>query len=379
MKLQITTKLFLKSWITTEKIATNRTIQESLTSIHLIAKNNTTILEATDLKTSISKIASGVEILEEGEALLPINPLSDLLKKIQTETILFEIMDNNMGILTAGLNCYQIPLYDVNLFPSFPVISDQNKKNIQISAHNLARALEEGGVAADSSNDYPRYINTCYFDIKDNQLALVSTDGKRLALSRNDVQTQDQSYQFLTPIEPMKELIKILPLSSEEHSTTVCIDFDDSLVYFQFADVQYAVRRIDTTFPNYGMLLREDFSTVVTVERNLLIASLERADLIGRRNNHIVVFTFHPQSDLQIEVNDKEMGKIKEVVSSTTEGDPLIIGLFANTLLDGLKVLRQSTVQLKFNGPEGQVYLVAPQDDHFIYMTMPIKIQTQNL
>ncbi|MBQ3457885.1 MAG: DNA polymerase III subunit beta, partial [Synergistaceae bacterium] len=67
MKLELERQDFLKAWQTAERFASTKTTKDSTRGILITAsEDNTVILKATDLNTSVRFRAQGVNVLEPG-------------------------------------------------------------------------------------------------------------------------------------------------------------------------------------------------------------------------------------------------------------------------------------------------------------------------
>lgn len=371
MKLTVKTKEFLKSWTLTEKIAAKQSPQPSLSSIHFVAADNKLILEATDLKISLRTIAEGVRIDEPGIALLPINPLGELLKKIDSTEITITTNETR-GILTAGENTYQLPLYETDLFPDFPG-DDKKVLFAKVPTTVMQRLFEEGTVAGSLTDDYPRYLSTCNLSLKENKLNVVSTDGHRLSLSQSEVEGNEEKTMLL-PLDAIKEYQRFL--NTCDAKTVEIYRDDTSLVWFNTPGTEYTLRRVESTFPNYDRLLNDNKTTSMEVNRLQLIAALERIDLLVRKNQRLVVLNLTENGPLKLLGRSQEYGEAVEHLEALITGESLIVGFNSGYLLDGLKAAHRSErVLITFNGSEGQTNIFRPNNEDFRYMTMPLRIQ----
>ena len=76
MKLLINKKLFLQSWVLAERSTSSSSSMSILSSVLVKADRDKVTLQATDIRTSIICSASGVNVLEPGEAVFPVKIVS---------------------------------------------------------------------------------------------------------------------------------------------------------------------------------------------------------------------------------------------------------------------------------------------------------------
>lgn len=370
MKLILSKTPFLKVWQMAERTTSSRVQQPSLYSVHCVAsKNGTLTLEATDLKTSIRGLVEKADVVEPGRALLPVRILGDLFRKIPLDSFELEINEDR-GVLRAGRNSYNFTVFPVDLFPDMPV-PQAEQSFVSITAGELLRVLDEGTVAGSLTDEFPRYIGACQLQYKQDEFRAVSTDGRRLSLSKCSVLSGEEK-DMLVPLAPMREFQRFL--TSVEADVAVGIYQDHSLVHFRLPGMEYSVRRIESNFPNYERVLRPECTTTLTVDRSELISALERVDLVVKDNHRLVVMHLSPAGELKLTGRTPDIGEVKEHLDSAITGEPLKVAFNVSYLLDGLKAFHGTDVYLTFNGTEGQMTMLRPGSDTFLYMLMPVKM-----
>ncbi len=370
MRLQVSKPDFMKIWQTTERVTSTKSTITSLAGILCRTDDASLTLEATDLKTSIKCIASGVQIEEGGEAILPVKVVGELFKKAPTDTFTVSVKEGK-GIIFAGRNTYRFSTYPVEEFPHLP--SSENAKFFcTVKAETLAQILSEGTVASTLGEEFPKYLGAALFELKGNDIRIVSTDGRRLSLSKVLLDEYGDTEKILLPLAGLKELLR--QLSSLEGDKPVQILHDDALAYFQMGDIEFSIRKIESSFPNYEKILNPQSTTTLTIERSALTEALERVDVVVRDHTRMVIFKLSPNGDLRMMGRAPEIGEAEEILDAQIDGEPLLIAFNVAYLLDGLKALHGENVFITFNGPEGQMSMLRPGRDDFLYMLMPIKL-----
>lgn len=372
MKLEIAKVLFLKSWSLAERVCGARTTMATLASILCTAgEDGKTVLNATDLKTSISCDAEGVTVLEPGSAILPLKVVGELFKKLPTDSYTVEVNEEK-GTLVSGRSKYKFATYNVHEFPDLP--SPQTADLFtDMAAGELARILDEGAIAGNAADPFPKYLGACLLQLKAGEFRSVSTDGRRLSLSKSLVEEKGDK-EVLLPLASVREYQKILASFAVDTQVHICED--TSQVYFQVPGVQYAVRKVESTFPNYEKILSTHTTTTMLVDREMFVAALERVDVMVRDHSRLVVMNLSPDGDLQLIGRAPEIGEATEVVTAKISGEPLKVGFNVGYLLDGLKAFHGDEVNLTFNGQEGQMMMLRPAGSDFLYMLMPVKLKT---
>ena len=112
MKLTINKKQFLQSWSLAERSTSSSSSMNILSSVLVKASFEEVTLQATDIRTSIICSASGINVIEPGDAVFPIKMVSDLFKKAPGEEFSLTVDDGKV-VLKAGRSKYNFSTYPV--------------------------------------------------------------------------------------------------------------------------------------------------------------------------------------------------------------------------------------------------------------------------
>ncbi|GAB1400553.1 DNA polymerase III subunit beta [Aminivibrio sp.] len=379
MRLQINKSEFLKSWQITERSTSSKSTINALTGIFIKTRDsedgNTVLLEATDLKTSIKSISRGVLVEEEGEAVLPVRIVGELFKKAPTNIFTVSV-DDGRGTIIAGRNRYKFTTYPSKEFPTLPVLESASFF-CSLTASELLRIISEGTVACTQGEEFPKYLGTAFFQLRERELRIISTDGRRLSLAKGYPSEVSSDGEFLLPIQGIKELQRLLGALSGE--TPIRILNDNTLVFFQMGSIEFSVRRVEAVFPDYEKIMNPNSTTVLEIDRSALTEALERVDIIVRDYTRMVIFRLSPQGDIILQGKAPETGAVEEVLEGKIEGEPLTVAYNVGYLLEGLKALYGVSVLMSFNGTEGHLSMLRPDEKNFLYMLMPIKLKKEDL
>ncbi|MBR0074267.1 MAG: DNA polymerase III subunit beta, partial [Synergistaceae bacterium] len=345
---------------------------ESFTDDGILLKADEKLtLQSTDLKSSVRCIAEGVNILEQGEAVIPAAVFGGVLRKAATDELVLEV-NSSKGVLKAGRNKTRFAVSSPDIFPQIPVI--ENAEEIcEISGTVLSKSIVEGSSAASQPSDFPKYMGSCDLKVEDNSLTITSTDGKRLALSK-------------TPCS-MKKEDDILILASSlskigKHLTDnpVKIFADSSVVWFSFESMEFSVRRIDANFPKIEKILNSEKQVTLQIPCKDLLDVIERIDIISKTSPaHIFCMNLYPnENELRISTRAPEIGTAFEILQANVEGEYLEIGFNTKFFIDGLKALGDCDAIVEFSDSFGQIRMKRSNDDSFLYMLMPIRLTDQD-
>ena len=377
MRLQISKGEFMKNWQVAERSTSPKSTINSLTGVLLRTSDadNTVLLEATDLKTSIKCISQGVLVEEEGEAVLPVKLVGELFKKAPTNVFTVSITDGK-GTIISGRNRYKFTTYAPREFPKLPV-SESASFFCSITARELLRAVSEGTVACTTGEEFPKYLGTAFFQLREGEMRVVATDGRRLSLSKCQPVRSGENHEFLLPIAGVRELQRLLGAIDGESPIEILAE--STLVFFQMGSMEFSVRRVDTSFPNYENILNPQTTTTMDIDRHELIGALERVDVIVRDFSRMVLIRLSPEGDLVLTGKAPETGAVEEILDAKIEGESLTVAFNVVFMLEGLKALYGDRVFISFNGPDGQMTMLRPGEKDFLYMAMPIQVNPNEM
>ena len=372
MKLRIEKNSFIKSWQMAERNTSATSTLSVLSGIRCLADGNSIILQATDLKTSVTCRAAGVTVEEPGEVVFPIKVVGELFKKVPADTFVVDVQAGR-ATLTAEKSRYRFTTYPVEEFPRLPV-SSAARVLFESSVGDIQRLLDEGTFSGSPNEEFPQYLGTALFQVAGTLVKVVSTDGRRLSLSVADVPQPEnpEESRILLPLKGLNELKRVLGTMDDQAPVRVLVD--DSQAYFQFEGVEFSIRRVDSTFPPYEKILTKNRTTWMTIDRMAFVSALERAEVVVRDFSRMVVMNLAPGGNLNISARAPEVGTAAEELDADIDGESLRIAFNARYLMEGLKALHGSLAHLCFNGPNGQMSLSRPGEENFLYVLMPITL-----
>ena len=375
MKLTINKKQFLQSWSLAERSTSSSSSMNILSSVLVKASFEEVTLQATDIRTSIICSASGINVIEPGDAVFPIKMVSDLFKKAPGEEFSLTVDDGKV-VLKAGRSKYNFSTYPVREFPVLP--NSQNAKVFcRTNAGDLSKVIEEGTLAASTGEEFPLYLSSANFQTENGILNIVSTDTRRLALSGTPVEDSTEGSSSLLPMKGVKEVQRILGSLSPD--ATIEILYDNAQFYFNAGSLEFTVRRVESRFPPYEKILPKGHSTCVALDRGSLISALERVDVIVRDYNRMVVLDIAAGSSLMMRGKAPDFGQAMEEINAEITGNNLRIAVNSKFFMEALKVMREPQVLLAFNGPSGHMAVRRIDSEGFLCLIAPINLSEQEL
>lgn len=326
------------------------------------------------------EVCFSAQVEDSGKLTLPARLLNDIVSRLPGEDITLEVLETEPTVvLTCSSGQYQVRGLTADDYPSLPTVEDGQASFL--SAEAVLDGLR-GSLFATSSDETKQVLTGVHLLSEPEALEFAATDGHRLAV----VQTVDHTggastdesggMNVTVPAKSLRELERML--QGYTSTEPVALQLDETQVIFDLGAQKLTTRLLEGQYPNYRQLLPKQFARQVTVDRRLLIASLERIAVLAGQKNDIVKLTLDSgQQHLGISVEAQEVGSGKEVVPAQITGDDLDIAFNVRYLLDGLKALGTNEVQLQCNAATSPAVWSPLGELKMSYLVMPVQIRGQ--
>jgi len=349
-------------------VIVSRTPKPALTCVYLTAKDNAMTLVATDLEVAVRVNTAKVEIQKEGEALIPADKLSQIVRESVDPTLEIEIKQDQAEIRGADSR-FKIYGYPVTEFPTVPQFKGDS--DFEISAAELHRLIAQTIFATARENS--RYAMSGVLVERDgNKLTVVATDGRRLAMSKGACKAGKGDATKHSAIVPLKALNMILRLFDDAEQN-VRVKIADNQILFATEETLLTSNLVEGNFPPYRAVIPKDGDRKATLHTDSFASGVRRAGLLTNDESKGVRLAFSPEG-LTLTSRAPEMGEAEiKVELPKYDGEPIDIGFNPNFILDAMKVVdsNEITIELKAANKPG-VIRTGPD---FLYVIMPVNLQ----
>lgn len=348
------------------------------------AQSGRVSLTAFDLSLGIHTSFSA-EVSEGGTLTLPAKQLNDIVSRLPEGEITLtaeEEEENTPATLTYSSGRFQIRGMSATEFPELPKAEAGEGILLPVSA--LSEGIK-GALFAASTDETKQVLAGVHLTGSQDSLEFAATDGHRLAVvetprEESEVETdgiasvqESEGFSATIPAKALRELERMLTMGKETDS--VVLHVDESQTIFELGDRRLTSRKLDGAYPAYQQLIPSQFSRTVTIERKRLIGSLERVAVLADQKNYLVKFTIdNTQGQLFLSVESQELGNAKESMSADITGDSLEVAFNIKYLMDGLKALPSSDIQMKLNEGNQPVIFTPLGGLKMTYLVMPVQI-----
>jgi DNA polymerase-3 subunit beta len=326
-------------------------------------------LHATDLERSITAKLEDVTVQSPGDVLLPIEQFGQIVKQLKTDEISIETDENNVTI-RSGRSKFRLATESPDEYPSSS--GTDEVVSCEISANLLRAAIKRTVFCTDDMAT--RYaLNGILFNIDDETLSMVSTDGKRLAVMQcgvvNPYGYESEGTQTIVPSDSLTVVSKALASCDE----MVKVYIEANKVHFHTSACGITCTLMEGRFPKWQDMLKprkdEENATVFVDE---LLTAVRQGAVCCTKESNGVDFIF-ARDQLTIKSQLAEVGDATIEAQIDYSGDEIMLRLNYEYV--------QEVCQAVEKGASLRIGLVAEKaaifttEDGYLYMVMPMAKQ----
>jgi DNA polymerase III subunit beta len=346
------------------------------------AETNQVSLTAFDLSLGI-RTSFNAEVWQSGAIALPAKLLVDITSRLPEGEITLDdeasAASTGEGLivtLTPKSGYYQLRAMSAEEFPELPII--ENAEPIHLTTAALIEGLR-GSLFATSADETKQVLTGVHLSVKQDTLEFGATDGHRLAV----VETTNErplggsgQLEVTVPSKALRELERML-VHNADSDDAIALYLDQGQVVFAWANQRLTSRTLEGQYPAYRQLIPRQFERQVTVDRKKFISTLERIAVLADQKNNIVKLTIdNATQELTLSCEAQEMGSGRESIPAEISGEDIEIAFNVKYLMDGLKALPSSEIQMHINQNLTPVIFTPIGGLKMTYLAMPVQLRS---
>lgn len=334
------------------------------------------------------------QVEEGGSLTLPAKLLSDIVSRLPDGEITLEMVSGEaLATLTCASGRYQVRVGSDD-FPELPVVVNGGVAHLPVES--LIEGLR-GSLFATSTDETKQVLTGVHLTVTQDGLEFAATDGHRLAVvqtlnpedeasasaksgksgkAKAETESEEASeFDVTVPGKALRELERMLQL--QPSTEPIAVQFDQGQLIFEWANQRLISRLLEGQYPNYRQLIPRQFSRQMTAERRLFTGALERIAVMADQKNSIVKLNLDSvKQEAVLSVDAADVGSAREAIAAQISGDDLEIAFNVKYLLEGLKSVTTSEVQMQFNASTSPSILTPLGGLKMTYLVMPVQIRS---
>ena len=377
MKLQINRDHFSSALQLVSSVVGTRKTMPILQNVLLEAKGEALHLTTTNLDLGI-RCAVKANVESEGTVTLPVKDLARIVRELADIEVNLDTSGGTKATITTRGSVFNVVGMDSKEFPPLPELTES--KEFAISRTKLSSMLKSISYAQ-SINEERYMLKGVFFQLSENELSLVATDGRRLAVTSEKSSNFDGlTGEFILPSMTVAELEKLpkigdhIGVSFTDRQAAfhmqVSGDQEENLGYVD--SIQLVSKVVEGKYPNFKQVIPKDDFNEAIIERELMQECVHRAALVSEEK---VTLRIKP-GEMEI-TGQSVMGDACESMNIDYNGQDSIVSFNPRFLLDPLKSLTLDKVVFEFRDDMSPgVFKVNPSKEesvNFLCVVMPIR------
>ncbi|MDE5722052.1 MAG: DNA polymerase III subunit beta [Clostridia bacterium] len=345
------------------KACASKTTVPVLECIKISAVNDTLTLSATDGEISIQKSIKA-EIYEEGDVCVPGRYFSDFIKKLEGVQITLSADNKKMDINYADSQT-DMQILSAEDFPKIDL--DIKENSFKVKTADLKKFISSTSFCCATDDSRP-ILKGCQFVISGDDICVTSLDGFRLATVKGKVVSSTGDLEIVCPARTLVEIEKMM--SDAEEFTEVFVQ--RGMILVSEKDTVLTSRLYNGDFIKKENIIPKDFTTLVTVNKDALKASIERAAILVRNDkNSLIIFDV---SGDKIEISsNSDIGNVQEPVKAVVNGKDVRIAMNSKFIIEAVNALTEDEILLSFNNQIQPFTCENLKDRNGLYLILPVR------
>ena len=335
-------------------------------------QDGTLSVTVSDSETTMITTLEVNESDADGRFAVPAKTLLDALKEIPEQPLSFDVNLDNLEITVLYQNGkYSLMGQNADEFPQAAQLSS-DAVHVDIDADVLLRGINRS-VFATADDELRPVMNGIYFDITQEDITLVASDGHKLVRCKTFAAHGNERAAFILPKKPAN-LLKNL-LSKEQGAVT--LEFDERNAVFTLEEYRMVCRLIEGRYPNYNSVIPQSNPYKVIVDRMQLIGALRRVSIFSSQASSLIKLRLS-NNLINVSAQDIDFStSAEETVTCQYEGSEMSIGFKSTFLLDILTNIAAEEVVIELADPSRAgviIPLEQEEKEDLLMLLMPMML-----
>ncbi len=352
----------------------------------IVAKNNLPILDcflfsiegnkltltASDNETTLTTWAELAESDANIRFAVNAKTIQDAMKEIPEQPLEFYVNENSLEITVVYQNGkYQFMGQTADEYP-VPPHMEGDPLTLTLKTETLLSSINRALFATADDTLRP-VMNGIYFDIKEGELAVVASDGHKLACGKIYNTGANITGAFILPKKPAA--LAKNALAKEQGDVT--IRFNERNAIVETEHFLMNCRLIEGRYPNYNSVIPQDNPNCVTVNRLALLSALRRVLIFSNANSALIKLHLDG-SRITISSQDIDFSmSAEESLLCDYTGIPMNIGFKGTFLTELLNNIEGEEIIIKLSDA-GRAGVIVPaqqqEGENVLMLLMPMML-----
>ena len=335
-------------------------------------ENNILYLTASDSENMMKTSVELNESDSNGKFAIGNHDLLEAVKGFSEQPITFDInQQENLARISYQNGHSALPVENADEFPQAQEIG-QDAVTITIASDVLVNNINRS-IFATAQDELRPVMNGIYFDLTQDCLTIVASDGHKLVRNKVYTVTGAAPAAFILPKKPASLLKAMLSKDGGD----VTIRFDERNAEINYGDGTIICRLIEGRYPNYNSVIPQSNPNQITVDRIALLSALRRVQPFANGASNLI--RFHMENGiLQLDAEDYDFSKTAtEKMSCEYNGTPMSIGFKGTSFIEILNNFDCQEIIIQLADPSRAGLVLPseqPENQDILMLMMPMLI-----
>lgn len=345
------------------KAVPSKTTMSILECILIDATAGSIKFTSNDMELGIETIIDG-DIISGGMVAIDAKIFSEIVRKLPDNEVVIETDENYKTTITCEKAVFTISGKSGEDFSYLPVI--EKNKFIYLSQFTLKEIIRQT-IFSISDNDNNKLMTGELFEVKNNELKVVSLDGHRISIRKVELKESFDDIKVVVPGKTLNEISKILSGGTEDE---VRIFFTSNHIVFEFDNTVVVSRLIEGEYFKIEQMLSSDYETKFSINKREFLDCIDRATLLVKEGDKKPIIINITDGNMELKISSI-IGSMNENIDIIKEGKDIMIGFNPKFLIDALKVIDDEEVNIYMVNPKAPCF-IRDDENKYVYLILPV-------
>ena len=328
------------------------------------------------------RITMEAEVEEAGAAIINAQKFVQTIRVMEGETVTLTVSENMQACISSGKSNHKMTALPAADYPTIPRLVTED--GFVVGQAVLKKMLSKVMFAM-ASNDQRPVLNGCYFKVSNDELLMVSCDSYKLArcATKTEIENKNEDgselkFSFIIPTKTVNELYKLL---KDDEREDVRIYMSRKNIVFNIGDMVFFSRLIEGQYIDYDRIILKTHRNFAVVNREKMIAALERAALIteekiaGSVRSHVKLAF---DGGVLMIFALSTLGSTYDEIDIEQEGERIVIAFNNRFLLDSLRASDAENIRISMTSALTSINIEpteADEDYTDLFMLLPVRMK----
>ena len=293
--------------------------------------------------------------------------LGEMMRVLPDGMVTFDIDDSGKTTVKCGMSEFTFMSLPADYYPELPETDYADA--VSLEQEKLSDLIDQTIFAVSTNESRPVYMGSL-FELENDRMTVVSVDGYRLALRRENVSGKTQSARFIVPGNVLQDVSRLCAKSEDP----VMINLADRHVSFIIGDTVVFSRLLEGDFLNYQRTVPDSFKYKLDIDRGEMLSAVDRVSLVVDETVKSPIRLTFGDGSIDFRCTTS-LGAAVDVCACEGNGGDTEVGFNGRYLRDALRAAPADELTICVNtGSSPCVILPKDGNDSFVYMVLPVRL-----